>query len=441
MAVDARRGTTPDITSSATPGKQDPHDQDRQLARALVAKAGGEHVRRAGARRDHTDHGHRARDQRQQRADRSRDARRLLGPALRQQPRVDRDERRRQHALAQQILQHVRNLQRGLVRIRSRRDPEEVADRAIADEPGDLRQQDPGPDRDRTATSARDGSYHPYEAVRRSLDLRHRAIVVRAHDRGNNAAAVTIIRYRRAMADSACSACGKVLATSAILYNDQGNVICNDCQMTAEIKGDEQRAAGNIRIAWRSDVASRRAVFGFAALKVAFSLGFYASAIISLGAGLFAGPGMFTADERFLSKLTRAQRITIWACVGLGLAIAAYETLAFFGVIRFDFFLELTIRCDPRSSRAVPFARWPARADPESPRCRRRSRSIRDLPPPRRARQSARRVRRTCRAVAVLGLCRAARVAASQRPARRERRQRAIAGDSWWGARATTRCA
>ncbi len=68
-------------------------------------------------------------------------------------------------------------------------------------------------------------------------------------DRGNNAAARPVIRYGRPMADTACSSCGKALATGDVLYNPQGVVICADCSTKAEIQGDEKRAAGNIRIA------------------------------------------------------------------------------------------------------------------------------------------------------------------------------------------------
>ncbi len=85
-------------------------------------------------------------------------------------------------------------------------------------------------------------------------------------------------------------------------------------------------------------------MFGLAALKVAFGLGFYAAAIISVASAIFAGQAMIGGDERFLSKLTPAQRITIWICTGIGLLIAAYETLAYLGIIRFDFFLSDSLR-------------------------------------------------------------------------------------------------
>ena len=49
-------------------------------------------------------------------------------PALGEQPRVDRDERRREHALAEQVLQQVRDAQRGAERVGGRRQAEVVRD-------------------------------------------------------------------------------------------------------------------------------------------------------------------------------------------------------------------------------------------------------------------------------------------------------------------------
>jgi uncharacterized Zn finger protein (UPF0148 family) len=51
------------------------------------------------------------------------------------------------------------------------------------------------------------------------------------------------------MADGTCSSCGKALATADILYNDRGDVVCGDCSVKADIKGDEKRAANNVKIA------------------------------------------------------------------------------------------------------------------------------------------------------------------------------------------------
>ncbi len=204
-----------------------------------------------------------------------------------------------------------------------------MRDGARAHEAGKPRQQDAGGD-GKCAATAMSG------CIRHHIDCR-----VRERSRQQHGI-TTGYSLWSGMAETACSSCGKALGPSDILYNEQALVVCADCTMKAQIVGDEKNAARNIRIAAYTCLVA--GLFGFAALKVAFSLGFYAAAIASVASGLFAGQGMINGDERFLSKLTSAQRITIWICTGLGLAIAAYETLAFFGVVRFDFFLSDSLR-------------------------------------------------------------------------------------------------
>ena len=68
----------------------------------------------------------------------------LLVAALGPQAGVDRDERRRQHALAQQVLHQVGDAQRRLEGVGGRARAEEGADDHLADEPGAPGQQDAG---------------------------------------------------------------------------------------------------------------------------------------------------------------------------------------------------------------------------------------------------------------------------------------------------------
>ena len=141
-----------------------------------------------------------------------------------------------------------------------------------------------------------------------------------------------------AVTDTNCTVCGKALAANDVLYTSEAAVICVECSGKAEIAGDEQNSAKNIKRAAFTCLAA--ALLGFGSFMVMFSLGFWAGAIISVGAGLFAANSMLSNGERFLRYLSPADKTTIWVCTIAGLGIAAYETLAIFGVIRFQFVIR-----------------------------------------------------------------------------------------------------
>jgi hypothetical protein len=141
------------------------------------------------------------------------------------------------------------------------------------------------------------------------------------------------------MADSACSSCGKALATSDILYNTQGNVVCVECNAKADLQGDEQRAARNIKLA--AITCAVAGVAGFIALGIAFGLAFWPSVIACIASGMFAlnglhGPGA----ARFVAYLTKTDKLVIWVCCGLGFALTAYEALAFGGYVPFKVWIQ-----------------------------------------------------------------------------------------------------
>jgi len=136
------------------------------------------------------------------------------------------------------------------------------------------------------------------------------------------------------MADSACSSCGKALATSDILYNDQGNIICVECSAKADIQGDEKRAARNIKVAAMTCAAA--GIAGFVALGIGFGLAFWPSVIVCVASAIFAlnglhGPGA----ERFVKYLTGGDRIVIYVGSAIGLALTTYEALIFGGYVHF----------------------------------------------------------------------------------------------------------
>lgn len=135
------------------------------------------------------------------------------------------------------------------------------------------------------------------------------------------------------VADTTCGSCGKALAPNDVLYDAEARVQCGACASKAEISRDEARSAKNIKRAAFTCLGA--GVFAFACFTVLFGLGFWAGAIISVGAGLYAGQSMLTNGERFLKYLSPAEKAAIWVCTVLGLAIAAYETLVIFDVVHF----------------------------------------------------------------------------------------------------------
>ncbi len=133
------------------------------------------------------------------------------------------------------------------------------------------------------------------------------------------------------MTTTACSSCGKQLATADILYTEEALPICGDCSGKQEIVRDEKRAARNIRFAAVTCLGA--AIFGFAAFSVGIGLFFYAFAITSVAAGIFAGQAILAGDERFMRHVTPAQKTMMIVCTVAGLAFASFETLVILGVI------------------------------------------------------------------------------------------------------------
>ena len=84
-------------------------------------------------------------------------------------------------------------------------------------------------------------------------------------------------------------------------------------------------------------------MFGLAAMKVQFGLGFYAAAIISVASAILRRPGDDLATY-FLLEADPGAADHDLDLHGIGLLIAAYERLAYLGIIRFDFFLSDSLR-------------------------------------------------------------------------------------------------
>jgi hypothetical protein len=127
-----------------------------------------------------------------------------------------------------------------------------------------------------------------------------------------------------------CTGCGAQLATADVLYNTRGDAVCAACSDKAGLADDELKAARNIRRA--ALVSAVAGVFGFCAISVAFVLGFYAAAIITVSSGVFAVNGMMGSDSaRFAKLLTKQDRIVTWTCLAIGAACTIYEALVFNG--------------------------------------------------------------------------------------------------------------
>ena len=134
------------------------------------------------------------------------------------------------------------------------------------------------------------------------------------------------------MSTTACTSCGKALAPADILYTEDAKIVCVDCSTKREIVRDEKGAARNIRMAALTCLGA--ALFGFAAFSVGYGLFFYAGAIISIAAGVFAGTAIMSAgDERFTKHISPGEKTVIIACTVLGLGIASFETMVMLGVI------------------------------------------------------------------------------------------------------------
>ena len=144
--------------------EQHAHDRDRQLALTAV-KAWRNQVDEQG-RGDHTDehqHGH---DQAEHGENGAGDAIRVAPFAARDERRVDGDERAGERAFAEQVLQEVGNLHRGVERVGGVASQTEVVrEHALADEAGQAAEKDARGDEYRSPGSARAAS----GGARRSL--------------------------------------------------------------------------------------------------------------------------------------------------------------------------------------------------------------------------------------------------------------------------------
>ncbi len=140
-----------DSTSNPAPGKRIRTTRDRQLT-LCAGEPWRDRVDEQRRRRDANQHDHRH-DQREQRRDRARDAIRLAPFAAREQRRVHRDEGSGERLIAEQVLQEVRDAERGAPGVRFHLEAEVVRDDALAHQPREPAAQDADRDEERGAPS------------------------------------------------------------------------------------------------------------------------------------------------------------------------------------------------------------------------------------------------------------------------------------------------
>jgi hypothetical protein len=118
----------------------------------------------------------------------------------------------------------------------------------------------------------------------------------------------------------ACSACGKPISGSDILYTAEGNMVCPVCSDVASVHGHEQRAAGNIKgAAWSCLTCSVLAWF--------FDP-FFGVDVLCFLSGLYALRSLRRGNERFTRYLSEGARTQVWVCTILGFVIAGIHVVA-----------------------------------------------------------------------------------------------------------------
>ena len=121
-------------------GEQHAHERHREIA-LRPREASGDEVHEYG-RREHANQHESRHDEGEDREHRARYPRRLFAIVVRNERRVDRNERRRQHALAKQILEEVGDSERRTKCVGFVGNPEVKAEHSLAHESDDSAEQD-----------------------------------------------------------------------------------------------------------------------------------------------------------------------------------------------------------------------------------------------------------------------------------------------------------
>jgi uncharacterized membrane protein HdeD (DUF308 family) len=122
-----------------------------------------------------------------------------------------------------------------------------------------------------------------------------------------------------------CSGCGAPVAAANVLYTADARIVCAKCYAAADIVETDKRHANNIRNAAIGSALCGILTF-FAPLSGVL-LVVLASGTAAVASGIYAINAMAFGQERFTKHLTPGDRLLVWICSIIGMALGAFFAL------------------------------------------------------------------------------------------------------------------
>ena len=239
-------------------GKTIDRAQTRRHRLGVAEQAGVEERHDRARQRDPRERDPR-RQRHQQREAGGGEARRVLAAPRRDQLRVERDERRRQRLLAEQVLHHVGTAEDGDEDVAEGGDAEEVRRHPLAQEPGDPAQQDAGGDLRRAAAAHPLGRSSGAPVTALAVAGGRAAPRPRPRRRGRRRASRGRGRCgARALAASSEDRCARVGPGRADVELGRPPPAARCRRAAADSAVDPDRSARRTRPAWRNGASARR---------------------------------------------------------------------------------------------------------------------------------------------------------------------------------------
>jgi len=132
------------------------------------------------------------------------------------------------------------------------------------------------------------------------------------------------------MSNVACNSCGTPIDPANALYTADAKMVCARCYAAADILETDKRAAHNIRNAAIGCAVG--GVFSFFSPLSGFMLVVVAIIVATFASGIYAINSMANGQERFTRHLTPGDRVLVWVCSIIGMAIAGFMGLAALGM-------------------------------------------------------------------------------------------------------------
>ena len=126
-------------------------------------------------------------------------------------------------------------------------------------------------------------------------------------------------------ASQICNGCGVPVAAANVLYTADARIVCAKCYAAADIVETDKRHANNIR-----NAAIASSLLGILTLFAPISgilLVVLASGTAAVGSGIYAINAMAFGQERFTKHLTPGDRVLVWICSIIGMALGAFFAL------------------------------------------------------------------------------------------------------------------